>query len=198
MSYKDSIIGTAMALFAENGFKDTSTADIAKSIGSAESTLFHHFKNKEELLLKILERVQRDIVREVESHLHDAEPENGLAMISGIVGLFFHLSEAKRVEFLLLFRNYPYQLANVNPTCRKIIESIYDFFLGIIAEALIKGQQDGSIREVNVQKQAMVILAMITGLTRFDIFGIMTLAGYHQEIIDSCQRMLCREYICED
>ncbi|MBW2185312.1 MAG: helix-turn-helix transcriptional regulator, partial [Deltaproteobacteria bacterium] len=36
------ILGSALELFAEQGFRGTSTAEIAKHAGVATGTLFHH------------------------------------------------------------------------------------------------------------------------------------------------------------
>lgn len=47
---KQSILNTALALFVEQGFYSTSTAQIAKQAGVATGTLFHHFKSKDELM----------------------------------------------------------------------------------------------------------------------------------------------------
>ncbi len=48
------ILQSATRLFSENGFKETSMADLAKVTGVAQGTIFYHFKNKEELFLSIL------------------------------------------------------------------------------------------------------------------------------------------------
>ena len=44
------ILQAALALFAEYGFRGTSTAEISKRAGVATGTLFHHFKSKEDLI----------------------------------------------------------------------------------------------------------------------------------------------------
>jgi len=46
MNKKEAILQAATVLFSKNGFKETSTADLAKMIGVAEGTVFYHFKNK--------------------------------------------------------------------------------------------------------------------------------------------------------
>jgi len=193
MTNKDTITEVAMRLFAEKGFKDTSTAELARKAGTAEATVFHHFKNKEDLFLNVLDRVRHDIVGEVERSLREAEFEDGLAMVNGIIALYFHVAETKRVECLLLFRNYPYQLANVNPVCREHLETVHDCFVNYLAEAIRHGQKDGSIREANPHKQAMIVFAMASGLLRFDLFGITPAAALYDEIVESCTRMLRSE-----
>mgnify|MGYP001446456429 CR=1 FL=1 len=48
------IIEQAIRLFAEKGFANTSTAEIAKAAGVAEGTIFKHFGTKDQLLLSII------------------------------------------------------------------------------------------------------------------------------------------------
>ncbi|NNG36765.1 TetR/AcrR family transcriptional regulator [Nakamurella aerolata] len=50
------IIDAAMALFAAHGFHNTSLRDVAAAAGIGQSTLRHHFPDKEALLLAALRR----------------------------------------------------------------------------------------------------------------------------------------------
>lgn len=47
---RELILKAALELFAEQGFRGTSTAQIAKHAGVATGTLFHHFATKEDLI----------------------------------------------------------------------------------------------------------------------------------------------------
>ena len=48
------IIEVAISLFAEKGYSNTSTSEIAKQAGVAEGTIFKHYGTKENLLLSIM------------------------------------------------------------------------------------------------------------------------------------------------
>lgn len=47
---KKKILNTALVLFARQGFRDTSTAQIAREAGVANGTLFHYFATKDDLI----------------------------------------------------------------------------------------------------------------------------------------------------
>lgn len=188
MSYRVDILNAAAKLFAERGFKDTSIVDLSKLSGAAEGTIFHHFKSKEEILVQLLRKVKQDIVREVGNNIQ--KNGTGLMLVERTVELFFMLSEGMEHEFLLLFRNYPYQLANVNPECRRHIEEIYDCFLDLLIEGLDQGQQDGTVRECKSFRQGLIIFAMVIGVMRFKIFHLYPVDSCYDDILDACRRML--------
>lgn len=48
------VVETAILLFAEKGYANTSTSEIAKIAGVAEGTIFRHFGTKDNLLLSVI------------------------------------------------------------------------------------------------------------------------------------------------
>ncbi len=48
------IVETAIQLFAEKGYANTSTAEIAKASGVSEGTIFKHYGTKDNLLLSVI------------------------------------------------------------------------------------------------------------------------------------------------
>ncbi len=54
-STKERIIDAAINLFAEKGFAETSTREIAQMVGVTAASLYNHFVSKEEILQAILE-----------------------------------------------------------------------------------------------------------------------------------------------
>ena len=63
MDTKNLILTTALDLFSENGFDGVSVRDIAKQVGVRESALYKHFKNKQEILDKIAEKMSEEVTR---------------------------------------------------------------------------------------------------------------------------------------
>jgi AcrR family transcriptional regulator len=55
MTTKEIIFETAVDLFSKNGYSGTSIRDITKIVGIRESSLYKHFKSKEEILVSIFE-----------------------------------------------------------------------------------------------------------------------------------------------
>lgn len=58
---REALIGSAIALFAEKGYADTSTTEIVARSQVTRGALYHHFPDKEHLFLAALEAVEEDI-----------------------------------------------------------------------------------------------------------------------------------------
>lgn len=59
MSTKDRILEAAIDLFAQQGYAAVSIRDITRAVGIKESSLYNHFRNKEDLFETILETFRR-------------------------------------------------------------------------------------------------------------------------------------------
>ena len=73
---KERILETALALFAQNGYLGTSMHDIAKQLGFTKAALYKHYASKQEILDKIVERMnQMDYERAEEYEMPETEPD---------------------------------------------------------------------------------------------------------------------------
>lgn len=57
MNTKNKILEVSLELFAKKGFDGVSVREIAKEVGVRESALYKHYKNKEDILDKIVEEM---------------------------------------------------------------------------------------------------------------------------------------------
>ncbi|NLG05900.1 MAG: TetR/AcrR family transcriptional regulator [Clostridia bacterium] len=61
MTTKEKIIQVSLELFAKKGYDGVSVREIAKAVGVRESALYKHYKNKEDILEKVIEAVKESI-----------------------------------------------------------------------------------------------------------------------------------------
>lgn len=54
-SAKGHLLACAAALFKEKGYERTTVRDLAREVGIQSGSLFHHYKNKEAILLAVME-----------------------------------------------------------------------------------------------------------------------------------------------
>lgn len=194
MSKKNAILAAATQLFSNNGFKETSMAELTRITGAAGGTIFHHFKNKEDLFLQVLEDVRQTVTSSFNDHEKSHTYANGMQMLEGLISFYLDLAVGSRSQLLLLHRHFPYQMAATNPTCRNCLESVYNSLLDVFEAAISKGIEDGSIRDVNTRNTAMVIFAMVDGVARLNTYNIYHAESVFQDLLNSCRRTLDKEY----
>ena len=190
MSKKEVILRAAMWLFSEKGFKDTSMIELSKMTGAAEGTIFYHFKNKEDLFLSTLENVKNEIIDQFENYFRETLFETGLHMIEGAILFYLNLAGTMGDQFLLLHRHDAYEIAKANSTCRGHLEAVYNCLLDLFERAIVRGQQDGSIRSVSPRKTALIIFSMVDGLVRFDTYNLYHAGSLYEQLKDLCRSML--------
>ena len=73
---KERILETALELFAQSGYLGTSMNDIAKKLGITKAALYKHYTSKQEILDRIVERMNRmDYARAEEYEMPETEPD---------------------------------------------------------------------------------------------------------------------------
>ena len=63
---RNEILDVAERLFCAKGYDNTSTNDILAEIGIARGTLYYHFKNKEDILDAMIDRIIDEITKKAE------------------------------------------------------------------------------------------------------------------------------------
>ena len=192
MSKKDEILQAATKLLALKGFKDTSMAELAKITGVAQGTIFYHYTSKEELFLSILKAFKDDIVTEFNRYTQGHHFPSGLEMMDSVIDFYLHIAGEMEDRFKLLHRPHAYELARVNPDCRDCLESIYDCLIDIFEQAIVTGQQDGTIRLAEARHLAMVIFTMVDGLVRFNAYQLYDAGSLYEEMVQSCRILIRR------
>ncbi|MGB5988048.1 MAG: TetR/AcrR family transcriptional regulator [Desulfobacterales bacterium] len=190
MSKKNTIRRQATALFARQGFRETSTAEICRLSGVAGATLFYHFSSKEELLLAILKGIKEAILQNFQRDTLARQGKTGLEQIQEIITHYLRLAAEMEDEFLLLQRHFPYQLAEHNPVCRRHLAEIYTCLVDIFEDAILHGQKDGSIGPLSAHKTALILFSAVDGLIRFNTYKLYDAGALYQELLTCCSRIL--------
>ncbi|KKI85029.1 TetR/AcrR family transcriptional regulator [Shouchella clausii] len=67
------LMEAALALFAQEGYHKTKVSDIVKQVGVAQGTFYWHFKNKEEIVLCILQEGEQALLNVIRSGYRQTE-----------------------------------------------------------------------------------------------------------------------------
>jgi len=165
-------------------------AEVAAITGTAGSTIFYHYKTKEDILLAILNKIKDELLLEIETFLGEHHFPNGLERLEGTVAFYLNLAGTKQELFMLLHHRFPYELAAVNQTCREHLEAIYTCFIDLFEKAIRLGQADGSIVETSARKTALILFAMIDGVVRFNTYNLYEAGSLYDELLAAAHRML--------
>ena len=73
---RQDILKSSLKLFSEKGYNGSTTAEIARSAGVAEGTIFRHFPTKKDLLIAVLEpKVLEGLIQLDKEHSKDTPTE---------------------------------------------------------------------------------------------------------------------------
>lgn len=154
------IVQVATLLFSENGYDNTSTRELAKTVDLSNAGLYYFFQNKEEILFTILDQALNRFVESVRSAIteEDSPQENIKRIINSLVK---HVIENKKEMGLISKesgRLKPDQLAIIN---QKKKESYT-----LIRNEILRLRTDGNLKDLDE-----------TFLT-FGLLGIINYAKY--------------------
>jgi AcrR family transcriptional regulator len=151
------IVKAAFDVIASNSISGTSTSKIASAAGVSKPLLHYHFKNKEEILERVLKGVLEKLL---EIPLENANKE--LSSFEEIKGIFKRYKETITSEPDLLVVFYDFWVRGARtPEIRKAIIRRFDAFRGYIAQLVTEGVSRG---EFKPEKSHMIPPLMISFL----------------------------------
>lgn len=189
MAKRTAILEAAARLFAEKGFNETSTAEVAAAAEVAQGTLFYHFRNKEGILLAVYQAMADDYTAGLAAALE--EGTTGLECLER--GVRFHLQFARdeSTAFLVALRDLPSQLGDPQSPTREEIRRRIGRILGLFQAALERGCRDGSLSPpVGPEEGAILLRGLLYGLTRQKLIGPMDIPDLDEQIVAFCRQAL--------
>lgn len=143
---REQICQIAMKLFSENGFRGTTTKEIANAAGVSEATVFKHFSNKDELYAAILDHKACDHgfdnpFAEIADKIEQKD-DFGVFYGMALNALEHHREDADFLRLMMHSALEGHELART--FYEGFITHIYDF----LGRYIRQRQQDGVFREV--------------------------------------------------
>lgn len=150
------ILSTASQLFIQQGYHGLSMRQIAEALGVSKAALYYHFKDKEELLLAILDTYLDDM----EAML--AQVEETHADVRNRVRMLVEMILSQPAEQRAVIRLSSQEMAHLSAPARQAFERAYHRkFLNRIQAILENGMQAGDLRRID------------TGVATWALLGIM-------------------------
>jgi AcrR family transcriptional regulator len=188
LNRRQAILDTATRLFAENGFHNTSTQEIAETAGVAHGTLFYHFKNKEGIIYEIFKHAGAFYT----SRLQEAAdaPPSGIEKIVALLDFNTAFSRSHSQQLLIFLRDFPDKMTAEKSPLKELVRSTGKQVVDVITGSIETGMADGSIRRVDSHEIAHVINALMYGLVHINLLNPLEPPDLEESAADFCRTAL--------
>jgi AcrR family transcriptional regulator len=155
---RDAIVRCAIQLFAQRGFRGTTTRELAAALGVTEPVLYRHFRNKRELYDAIVEAKSAEVSgRGAQLRALAAEEDDG-AFFRGVAEAIARVyRDDPDIPRLLLFS------ALEGDEHAELFFERFNMGLGKLVASYIRRRiRQGGFRNVNAQTAARAFIGMIS------------------------------------
>ena len=131
------IINAAMLLFMEKGYLNTTTQDIVDKVNISRGLLYHHFKNKEDILYCLVEQYSDKLLRRIHLIAYDEE-KNAIEKIRAFIDETIISSESVTDEESELQKTVDLEENRymIDKLSHKLIEKLTIYFERIINQGI--------------------------------------------------------------
>jgi AcrR family transcriptional regulator len=153
---RQQILSTAKNLFIEQGYRGLSMRQIAEAVGVSKAALYYHFKDKEQLLLAILDAYLDVMETALEDIRH--QPGSSRDRISALVVMILSQPAEQRA----IIRLSSQEMAHLSTPARMAFDQAYhEKFIDQICAIFQDGMQRGELRTVDTSVAAWSLLGMM-------------------------------------
>lgn len=155
------IADAARHLFVQKGYKATSIEEITAATGSSKGNLYYHFKSKEGLFLYLLDEWDRDWIAKwkEKEHLHTTATEKMYGFAEQMVREDLNHPLTKAADEFFIGDD---KTCEVEERLAEMVGEHLSFNRALIQQ----GIDSGEFRENDVQGLALVLEALVIGLSQ--------------------------------
>lgn len=156
------IVGKAIELFAQQGFRATRVKDIAEKVGTSDALVFQHFPTKRELYDAILEHLcARKHFTEVEQLLYYAPEYDVEEVLTRLSAWVLEQTEAEAAWLRLIL----YAALEHDEATAELTEEHFQRIIDYVAYEIAEGQAAGRFRSGDPVAYARSFFAGLLGLS---------------------------------
>jgi AcrR family transcriptional regulator len=153
---RESILAAAVQLFAEYGYHAAPLRDVARIAGIQAASIYHHFPNKQALLVEIMEvhmnRLNTQLERIIREH------QDPLQRLQEAISNHIRLHTTYKQEFFIIDT----EIRALEGENRTFILSLRDTYEKLIQSILRDGTERGAFRNLDSKVASYAIIAMCT------------------------------------
>jgi AcrR family transcriptional regulator len=179
---REQITRAAFKIIAAHGVQGLTTSAIAREVGISGANLYRHFKNKDEILSSVTDKIGADLLQNLEAVQRGAET-NPLTPLRKLFARHLDYIEKNKGIPILLFSE-EIHVDNVRLK-EKLLSAISAYVDGIVS-LVEEGQRRGAIKE-NVEARAAA-LTMI-GMIQISVMR-WSLSGFSLSLVEEGMKLL--------
>ncbi len=178
---RENILAAAVQLFAEYGYHAAPLRDIARITGIQAASIYHHYPNKQSLLVEIMETHMQRLVSSMEQILQTHD--DPLQRLYSAIASHIRLHTSYKDEFFIIDT----EIRALEGENRSYIISLRKKYETLLQDLLRDGMEHGTFRRSDVKVSSYAIIAMCTEVaTWFRPTGRLTV----QQVIDIYSQMI--------
>ncbi|MBN1125174.1 MAG: TetR/AcrR family transcriptional regulator [Sedimentisphaerales bacterium] len=154
---QEAIYEAALKVLSNASSEGLTMHDIAAAAGIATGTLYNYFKNKEDLLYYVDQRLHDQILTEAIEIAHSSIPAK--QRLSLLLQEIFYFAADHHVVFDLAERS---GIVERIPIQEK--QELLDQAVGVFQIILEEGIQEGSFRKINTRKTSSILFEAVIGI----------------------------------
>ena len=151
------IVGSASQLFAEKGFRGTTTRELASALGVTEPVLYQHFRTKRELYDAIIEAKARQASERVHMLRPYAEAGDDCLFFTRLAELLLERYDRDPETTRLLL----YSSLEGHELSAHFFERVFSDFYRLVLDYIRRRIEAGAFREVDPEIAARALIGMI-------------------------------------
>ncbi len=163
MSKRDQILTTTLELVSEIGFHATSVSLIIKKSGVAAGTIYHHFKNKEDLIDTLYSELKKEMGKAIVQNIDEQLNYKEKFFLIWKNLFTFYLDNPKKFDFLEDYANSPFVRKEIKEINQRHYQAAIDF--------IISGVEMGILRNLPTELIINLTFGNVSTLVRMIIMN---------------------------
>ena len=160
MDRKEEILEAAFNLFSERGCR-LSMADIAEQVGIKTPSLYSHFKNKDEIIYLMIEKLVDELFDLIVKTFNESK---SLGCEETLKNIFFTAMRFNTIKRLKVYRRLPFiENDSLRRRCVGVMRERESDFLGKLYTLIQEAVQNGEIYEATKDGVLTLFMAMLQG-----------------------------------
>ncbi len=128
------LLDAAIEAFSENGFKGTSTRDIAERAGVHHPLITYHFKNKDKLWRAAADKVFRDFRRSLAASLEDHNDEDPKQRFASLIRAYVHYAKSQPALHKVMVQEASYPNPRLDWLIEEHLKPFFDATFALLVE----------------------------------------------------------------